>query len=149
MDKLKKITKTEQELADLIKEGQSGKYKHFVRAFTGRIRQMVQLKNPLDGGSMVCDIDTLFEIIDPKLEDEMEWFKRLQDAVKLWCNEKIIANRILGLKNDNECDMKVFEKVVMEKFYLSEKEKPKPNTVIQTDFKTMVELVEMGARRFS
>lgn len=107
---------------------------------------MVYLKNPLDGGSIVYDIDSILEIINPELTGEIEWLNKLQNAVKLWCNEKIIANRLLGLKNDNEYDMTVFENVVKEKFFLSRK--PKPGVIVETDFQTMVELVEMGARRF-
>jgi hypothetical protein len=44
--------------------------------------------------------------------------------------------------------MTVFENVVKEKFYFQLKDKPKPGTIVETDFKTMVELVELGARRF-
>lgn len=140
------MTKADKEVLAIVKDGQSGKYKGFIRSYTGRITQMVYLKNPLDGGSIVYDIDSILEIINPELTGEIEWLNKLQNAVKLWCNEKIIANRLLGLKNDNEYDMTVFENVVKEKFFLSRK--PKPGVIVETDFQTMVELVEMGARRF-
>lgn len=140
------MTQAEKQVMAIIKGGQSGKYKGFVRSYTGRITQMVKLKNPLDGHLVVSDIDRILEIINPELKAEIEWLKQLQSAVKLWCNEKVIANRLLGLKNDNEYDMSVFEDVVKEKFFLSGK--PKPGTIVQTDLKTMAELVEMGARRF-
>lgn len=147
MQKSKPTTEAEQKVLAIIKDGQSGKYKAFVRSYTGRITQMVRLKNPLDGHLIVSDIDRTLEIINPELKSEILWLQKLSDAVKLWCNEKVIANRLLGLKNDNEYDMTVFENVVKEKFFLSGK--PKPGVIVQTDFKTMVELVEMGARRFS
>jgi hypothetical protein len=146
MQRSKVLTAAEQKVMVVVKDGQSGKYKGFIRSYTGRITQMVELKNPLTGGSIVYDIDRILEIINPALDAEIEWFKELQNAVKLWCNEKVIANRLLGLKNDNEYDMTVFENVVKEKFFLSGK--PNPGVIVQTDFKTMVELVEMGARRF-
>jgi hypothetical protein len=142
------MTAAEQKVNDIIKDGQSGKYKGFVRSYTGRITQMVKLKNPLDGHLIVTDIDRILEIINPELKGEIGWLKELQLAVKAWCNEKVITNRILGLKNDNEYDMSVFEDVVREKFFFQLKEQPKPGTIVETDFRTMVELVEMGARRF-
>lgn len=140
------MTKSDEDVLAIVKDGQSGKYKQFIRSYTGRVTQMVELKNPLDGHSIVYDIDRILEIINPEFKPEIAWLHELQAVVKSWCNEKIIANRLLGLKNDNEYDMSVFEKVVKEKFFLSEK--PKPDVIVQTDFKTMVELVEMGARRF-
>lgn len=140
------MTKSENDVMAIVKDGQSGKYKGFVRSYTGRITQMVKLKNPLDGHLIAIDIDKILEIINPELQPEITWLQELQNAVKLWCNEKVIANRLLGLKNDNEYDMTVFEDVVKEKFFLSGK--PKPGVIVQTDFKTMAELVEMGARRF-
>lgn len=143
------MTKEDKNLMDIVAGGQSGKYNSFVRYYAGKVRRVVQMKNPLDGSILVSDIDRVFEIINPALKNEVEWFKGLQSAVKLWCNEKVIANRILGLKNDNEYDMRVFEKVVLEKFFMQLKGKaPKHDTIVETDFKTMVELVEMGARRF-
>lgn len=140
------MTQADKDIMAIVKDGQSGKYKGYVRSYTGRITQMVKLKNPLDGHLIVIDIDRLLEIINPELKAEIEWLNNLSVAVKLWCNEKIIANRLLGLKDDNEYDMSVFEEVVREKFFLSGK--PKPGVIVETDFKTMVELVEMGARRF-
>lgn len=143
------MTKVEQDLTDIVKDGQSGKYKHFVRGYTGRVTQILKLKNPLDGSSLVYDIDSVMEILNPELEAEKQWFIGLQKALKLWVNDKIMSNRALGLKNDNEYDMRVFEKVVVEKFFIKLKGKaPKADAVVHTDFKTMVELVEMGARRF-
>jgi hypothetical protein len=140
------MTAAEQKVYDIIKDGQSGKYKPFIRHYTGRVRQVIELKNPLDGSSLVYDIDRILEIINPELVIESKWFNELQSALKLWVNEKIITNRLLGIKNDNEYDVSVFERAVKEKFLLSEK--PKLGTIVQTDFKTMFELVEMGARRF-
>ena len=140
------MTQAEKQVMDIVKDGQSGKYKGFIRSYNGRITTMVKLKNPLDGHLIVIDIDRTLEIINPELTAEINWLKELQLAVKIWCNEKVIANRLLGLKNDNEYDMTVFEEVVKEKFFLSDK--PKPGVIVQTDFKTMAELVEMGARRF-
>lgn len=140
------MTKADNAVMAIVKDGQSGKYKGFIRSYTGRITQMVKLKNPLDGHLIILDIDRIQEIINPEFKAEIEWLNNLQIAVKLWCNEKIIANRLLGLKDDNEYDMSVFEDVVREKFFLSGK--PKPGVIVETDFKTMVELVEMGARRF-
>lgn len=140
------MIKTEKDLTDIIKEGQSGKYKSFIRHYTGRISKTIDMGNPLDGSILVDDIVRVLEIINPELKSEIQWLTGLRDALKLWVNEKIITNRLLGIKNDNEYDMRCFEKVVMEKFLLSEK--PKHLAIIQTDFPTMVELVEMGARRF-
>lgn len=141
------MTAIDQKIYDIIKDGQTGKYKGFIRSFTGRVRQVIILKNPLPASILVYDIDRLLEIIDPKLIAEQEWFKSLQSLLKEWHNEKVIANRLLGLKNDNEFDLTVFEAAVREKFLLSKN--PSPETIVETDFKTMVELVEMGARRFN
>lgn len=140
------MTIQEQKLTDIIKDGQSGKYRPFARHYTGRITQVMELKNPLDGSCLVDDIERVLEVLNPEFKLEIEWFKGLQSALKLWCNEKIIANRLLGLKNDNEYDTRIFEKVVMQHFFLSEK--PKHTTVIETNFATLVEMVETGARRF-
>ena len=140
------MTQAEKQVMAIVKDGQSGKYKGFVRSYIGRVTQMVKLKNPLNGHLIISDIEKILEIINPELKPEVTWLENLSDAIKLWCNEKIIANRLLGLKNDNEYDMTVFENVGKEKFMLSEK--PKPGTIVETDFPTMVELVEMGARRF-
>lgn len=107
---------------------------------------MIKLKNPLDGHIIVSDIDRILEIINPELTQEINWLHGLQSAIKLWCNEKVITNRLLGITNDNEYDMSVFEDAVREKFFLSGK--PKPDVIVETDFRTMVELVELGARRF-
>lgn len=143
------MTQAEQKVFDIIKDGQSGKYKPFVRSFTGRVTTVLKLKNPLIGSILVDDIERLKDIVNPALQDELNWLNNLQSALKLWVNDMIISNRLLGLKNDNEFDMTVFEDAVKEKFFFQLKEKPKPGTIIETDFKTMVELVEMGARRFS
>jgi hypothetical protein len=142
------MTAAEQKVDDIIKDGQSGKYKPFVRSFTGRVRTVLKLKNPLTGSILVDYIESLIDIVNPELHGELSWLKDLQTALKLWVNDMIISNRLLGLKNDNEFDMTVFEDVVKERFFLQLKEKPKPGTIVETDFKTMVELVEMGARRF-
>jgi hypothetical protein len=142
------MTAAERKVDDIIKDGQSGKYKPFIRSFTGRVRTVLKLKNPLTGSILVDYIDSLIDIINPAFQDEMRWLKDLQNALKLWVNDMILSNRLLGLKNDNEFDMTVFENVVKEKFYFQLKDKPKPGTIVETDFKTMVELVELGARRF-
>ena len=141
------MTAGDKKVYDLIKEGQSGLYKAFIRGFTGRVRQVIELKNPLPAALVILDIDKLLDIINPDLLIEIHWLQNLQNALKEWHNEKIIANRLLGLKNDNEFDSTIFEAAVREKFFLNKN--PTPSTIIQTDFKTMVELVEMGARRFS
>lgn len=140
------LTLADRVLIDLINEGQSGKYLHFVRAFTGRVQKMMKLKNPLSGSIMVSDLKSLFEILNPEMQAEIEWFRKLEKALKSWVNEKIIANRLLGLKDDNSYDTREFEKVVMEKFGIFQK--PDHGTIIETDFKTLVEMVELGARRF-
>jgi hypothetical protein len=139
------MTEAERNLDKIIKDGQSGKYKSFVRHYAGRVRRVIEMKNPLDGSILVDDIVRVIEIFNPDLGPEVDWLKGLQMALKLWVNEKVIANRLLGLKNDNEYDMRVFEKVVRERFLLSEN--PKPG-IIETNFQTLVEMVEMGARRF-
>lgn len=104
------------------------------------------LKNPLDGSLLVIEIDKLLQIFNPVFEFEIDWFKEAQQALKMWVNDKSTTNRMLGLKNDNVYDTTAFEKAVMEKFLLFKK--PKPNAIVETDFSTMVELVELGARRF-
>ena len=113
------MTKADQTLTDIIKDGQSGKYNDFVRRFTGDVGRVLKMKNPLDGSILIDHIGRIEGIINPELKGEIAWFESLKKNMKLWCNEKIIANRVLGLKNDNEYDMRVFEKCVMEKFMLS------------------------------
>ena len=141
------MTAAEQKVRDVIKDGQSGKYKNFIRSFTGRVRTVLELKNPLTGSILIDDIGRIIEIVNPELDGELRWLNDMQAALKLWVNDMIISNRLLGLKNDNEFDISVFEGVVREKFFLSNK--PKPDTIVETDFKTLVEMVELGARRFS
>lgn len=58
----------------------------------------------------------------------------------------VMTNRLLGIKDDNTYDTTIFEKAIIRKLFLTKK--PKPDAIIQTDFKTMVELVELGARQF-
>jgi hypothetical protein len=138
------MTPVDKDLFDIIKDGQTdepdNKRKGFVRKFAGRVRDMVELKNPLCGNILVYDIDNIIEIIDPKLRYEIDWFNKLKIATKRWCNDKIISNRVLGLKNDNEYDVRVFEKIVIEKFFMQLKGKPNYTAIIETDFKTMVEM---------
>lgn len=152
MNKTKTMTKIEHDLIDIANDGQSDEKKYkgeaFTRAFAGRVKNVAELRNPLCLGLLVYEIDKILEIINPVLIAEIEWLNKLKSAIKLFHNEIIIANRLLGIKNDNEYDVRVFEKVVMEKFMFQLKEKPKPDTIIQTDFKTMVEMVELGVRRF-
>lgn len=146
------MTKTEQSLIDLADEGQTDekvfKGEAFTRAFAGRVKNKAELRNPLGLHSLVYEIDKILEIINPAFIPEIEWLNKLKSAIKLFHNEIIISNRVLGIKNDNEYDARVFEKVVMERFMLQLKEKPNPDTIIKTDFKTMVEMVELGVRQF-
>jgi hypothetical protein len=143
------MIKEEQDLIDLVENGQSGKYSGFARYFSGGIQNLVELKNPLSGSVMIDEINRILDIINPKLKSEIEWFKKVQSAIKLWCNEKVITNRILGINNDNEYDLRVFENVVKEKFFMQlHGKKISHDTLIETDFKTMVEMVELGMRRF-
>jgi hypothetical protein len=146
------MTKIEQELIDIANKGQTDKKvfkgEGFTRSFAGRVKDVAELRNPLTIGLLVYEIDKILEIINPALIPEIDWLGKLKSAIKIFHNDIIISNRLLGIKNDNEYDMRVFEKVVMEKFMFQLKEKPTPNTLIQTDFKTMVEMVELGVRRF-
>lgn len=147
------MTKIEQDLIDIANEGQTDKKvfkgEAFTRAFAGRAKDMAELRNPLTIGLFVYEIDKILEIINPTLIAEIGWLNRLKSAMKLFHNEIIIANRLLGIKNDNEYDVRVFEKVVHEKFFIQLRGKILTNdTLIQTDFKTMVEMVELGLRRF-
>lgn len=151
--KIKELTKAEQGLIDIANDGQSDEKKYkaeaFTRFFAGRVKDVAKLRNPLGLGSLVFEVDKYIEMINPELTPEIEWLKKLQTAIKLFHNEIIIANRLLGIKNDNEYDIRVFEKLVREHFFmqLSDK-KVTPNTPISTDFKTMVEMVELGVRHF-
>lgn len=143
------MIKTEQDLIAIINKGQSGLYDKnagLIRSFSGDIRTVIKLKNPLNGDILVNKIDNFLQIINPDLHKEILWFKEAQDALKLWVNDVVISNRILGIKNDNVFDTSAFERAIMNKFFLTKK--PKENAVIETDFSTMVELVEMGARQF-
>ena len=136
----------EQNLMSIIKRGQTNQFKGFIRHLTGKAINIVKMKNPLDGHILVNEIDKILEIINPTLEGEIEWLKELQVGFKLWCNEKVIINRILGCKDDNQYDLRVFEKVIRERFLLSGNLNMAAK--VQTDFGTLVELVELGARRF-
>lgn len=143
------MIKTEENLITIIEKGQSGIYDKnawLIRQFAGSIRTVIKLKNPLDGELLLIDIDKYLQIINPEFSKEIQWFYEAQDAIKLWINDIVIRNRILGIKNDNSYDTTEFERAIMDFFCLAKK--PKPNSKIETDFKTMVEMVEMGARRF-
>lgn len=143
------MLQTELNLVDIIKKGQSGIYDEtaaFIRNFTGEVRTVIEGKNPLNGQILIDKIDKILQIVNPALDKEIAWFKEAKIAIKLWVNDIVIANRILGIKNDNTYDVTVFEKAIMQHFFLSEK--PKADAEIKTDFKTMVEMVELGARRF-
>jgi hypothetical protein len=143
------MIKTEQNIVDIIKKGQSGFYDKnasIIRNFTGKLSTVMELRNPLDGSILISDIDRLLQIMNPALETEIAWFKEAQGALKMWVNDLIASNRLLGIKNDNTYDTTAFEKAIMQHFFIFKK--PNPNAIIETDFKTMVELVEIGARRF-
>ena len=146
------MTKIEQELINIANDGQTNEKKYkgegFTRNFAGRVKNISDLRNPIRLDLLVCEINKLLEIINPNLIAEIEWLNKLKTAIKLFHNEIVVANRILGIKNDNQFDESVFEKIVMEKFCIQQKDKPKPDALIQTDFKTMVEMVELGVRRF-
>jgi len=144
------MIEAEKKVIRLIELGQSGKYNPdgLIRKFAGRVRDVIKLRNPLGISGLVYEIDNIVDIINPSLEDQIKWYKDIQSAIKLFTNEVLHANRLLGILNDNEYDTRLFENVIMEKFMFQLKEKPGPNTIIKTDFKTMVELVELGVRRF-
>ena len=140
---------TEKKLIDIIKRGQSGVYDKtagLIRSFTGEIKKCIESKNPLNAELLIYQLDYFLEIVNPSLEKEIDWFNEAKDGLKLWSNDIVATNRLLGIKNDNTWDTSVFEKAIMMKFMLSKK--PKPEARIETDFKTMVELVELGARQF-
>lgn len=145
-------TKIERDLIEIANEGQTDKKvfkgEAFTREFAGRVKNVAELRNPLTIGLLVYEIDKILGIINPDLIPEINWLDKLKSALKLFHNDIIIANRLLGIKNDNVYDVRVFEKVVMEKFFLHLKEKPSPDSLIETDFQTMVEMVELGVRRF-
>lgn len=146
------MTQIEEDLIDIANEGQSGEKKYkgegFTRLFAGRVKDVVKLRNPLELLSIIYEINKILVIINPELISEIEWLEKLKRAIKIFYNEILHTNRLLGIKNDNQYDVRLFEEVVMQKFMLQIKEKPKPETLIQTDFKTMVEMVELGVRRF-
>ena len=147
------MTKVEQDLIDIANDGQSDEKKYkgevFTRSFAGRVKHIAELRNPLELHSLLYEIDKILEIINPALIAEIEWLNKLIPAIKLFHNEIIIANRLLGIKNDNEYDVRLFEKVVKQKFFMQlHGKKLTPDTLIQTDFKTMIEMVELGVRRF-
>jgi hypothetical protein len=144
------MTNTYKDLVNIANEGQTDKKifkgEAFTRAFAGRVKKVAELKNPVDLHLLLYEIDKILVIINPELKPEIEWLHKLKPAIKLFHNEIIYANRILGIKNDNTYDVRVFEKAVKEKFLLHGRNIQ--DTIIETDFKTMVELVEIGARRF-
>lgn len=147
------MTKIEKDLIDIANEGQTDKKvfkgEGFTRLFAGRVKDVAELRNPLGLHSLLYEIDKVLGIINPDLKPEIEWLNKLVPAIKLFHNEILIANRILGIKNDNEYDVRVFEKVVKEKFFMQlHGKKISHDTLIETDFKTMVEMVELGVRRF-
>lgn len=116
------MTKIEKDLIDIANEGQTDKKifigEAFTRAFAGRVKDVAKLRNPIVLHGLVYEIDKILEIINPALTPEIEWLVILKSAIKLFHNEIIIANRLLGIKNDNEYDVRVFEKVVKEKFFV-------------------------------
>ena len=89
----------------------------------------------------------MLQIINPDLQEAIKWFNDVKDALKNWHNDIIISNRILGIYDDNFYDTTVFEKAIMQHFFLSKK--PKGEQTITITFNRMVELVELGARRFN
>lgn len=147
------MTKAEQDLVNIANEGQTDEKKFkgetFTRAFAGRVKNVAEMRNPLTIHLLIYEIDKILEIINPALIPEIEWLNKVKKSMKLFHNEILIANRLLGIKNDNEYDIRVFEKVVKQKFFIELSGKTvTPNTLIKTDFKTMVEMVELGVRRF-
>lgn len=148
------MTKIEKALIDIANQGQTNKKifkgEGFTRSFAGRVKDVAKLRNPLTISLLVTEIDNILEIINPNLLAEIEWLCNLNDAAKLFHNDIIISNRLLGIKNDNEFDTRIFEKVVKERFIIElDGKEVKADTLIQTDFKTLVEMVEIGVRRFS
>ncbi len=134
---------------DLIQRGQSGIYDKnatLIRYFSGNIRNVIELKNPLSAGTLMREIDKFLQIINPSLQQEIEWFKEAKKLLQLWVNDIVMSNRLLGIKNDNVYNTEAFEKAIMQKFMFYKK--PQPNDIIKIEFKEMVELVELGARRF-
>lgn len=143
------MLKTEQNLIVIIEKGQSGIYDQnawLIRHFAGDIRNVIKLKNPLNGELLITQIGKFLQIINPAFNKEIEWFKEAESGIKCWVKDIVISNRILGIKNDNSYDITVFEKAIMMKFFLSKK--PNPDAIIETTFATMVELVELGVRQF-
>lgn len=144
------MIKTEQDLIDIIAKGQSGIYDKnasLVRSFSGNIRSVIELKNPLSGGILVYQIDKYLQIINPAFRGEIDWFNEAKRGLKLWINDIVISNRILGIKDDNTYDTTVFKKAIKYKYLLAEI--PKDDAVMKITFKEMVELVELGARQFN
>lgn len=148
------MTNIESLLIEVANEGQTNDKiftgEGFTRSFAGRVKRIAKLRNPLSVGLLVYEIENILEIIDPKMMAERGWLNKLKSAIKDFHNEIVTANRILGIKNDNEYDKRIFEKVVKERFWIELKDKDiDQNTLIETDFKTMVEMVELGVRRFA
>ncbi len=143
------MIQTEKDLLYIIEKGQSGIYDinaSLIRKVAGDIRKIIELKNPLDGEILIHEINKYIQIINPVFLHEKQWFKEAQKALNMWIKDIVVSNRLLGIQNDNTYDTTLFEKAIMEKFWLSKK--PKPDTIIEISFQTMVELVELGARRF-
>lgn len=148
------MTKAQKNLIQIANEGQSDDKifigEAFTRAFAGKVKKVAELKNPLDLRSILHEIDKVLEIINPELKPEIEWLRKLKPALMLLHNEIIHTNRILGVTDDNSYDTGVFERIIKERFFVELWGKCiKPDTPIQTDFRTMVEMVELGVRRFS
>lgn len=132
-----------------INLGQSGEYDKnatLIRNFAGDIRTCIELQNPLIAGILISKIDKFLQIINPEFKKEADWFNEAMKLLKLWSNDIVMSNRLLGIKNDNVYDTTVFEKVIVQHFFL--KEKPKPDEIVRAKFSTLVELVELGVRRF-
>ena len=142
------MTKYDQVLNDFIEEAHNGQHLTFTKKYASRVKKVVSIKAVLSASLMVDDIDTVLEVLNPALHNEISWFKGLQKSLKDWCNEKIYANRLLQVKNDNEFDIRPFEKAIMQEFRIKENEKPKPEEYVKLPFKNLIDLVEMGARRF-
>ena len=145
------LTIADQKLIWLVKDGQSGKYSDYIRAYSGRVRQLVELKHPLSGELMVMDIDKLVGILNPALTEEWEWFQSLRAAVREWTHEKVAANRLLGLTNDNQYDQRPFEKAVRQHLFSAGLVLPdhiKGGVLVEVPFSMLVEMVEVGIRRF-
>jgi hypothetical protein len=150
------MTKVEQAVVDLCEASRERKsdnspiYKGIVWNFSRRVEKELKFKNPLYTSIMISDIKEILEVIHPAFDLEIIWFNKLSDALKLWSNEQVIVNRLLGIKNDNYIDVKVMDELILECFKIPVERWKKMNerTPVETDIGTIRNLVEMGIRRY-